>query len=42
VSSGDFSVPEIPASGTDEIAKLGASFNRMRRSLQTAMQELSE
>jgi HAMP domain-containing protein len=42
VSTGDFSVPEIPASGADEISKLGASFNRMRRSLQTAMQELSE
>ncbi|HEV7801030.1 MAG TPA: DUF3365 domain-containing protein [Burkholderiales bacterium] len=42
VSTGDFSIPEIPASGEDEIARLGASFNRMRRSLQTAMQELSE
>jgi HAMP domain-containing protein len=42
VSTGDFSVPEIAAAGQDEIGKLGASFNRMRRSLQTAMHELAE
>lgn len=42
VSTGDFSVPESPASGKDEISVLGAAFNRMRRSLQKAMQELAE
>jgi protein-histidine pros-kinase len=42
VSTGDFSVPESPATGQDEIAVLGASFNRMRRSLQQAMRELTE
>lgn len=42
VSTGDFTVPEIPATGDDEIARLGASFNRMRRSLQRAMKELTD
>lgn len=37
VSTGDFSVPEFGDSGRDEVAVLGASFNRMRRSLETAM-----
>lgn len=40
VSTGDFSVPEVAAQGKDEISVLGASFNRMRRSLQKAMQML--
>ena len=40
VSTGDFSVPEAQAQGKDEISVLGASFNRMRRSLQKAMQML--
>jgi HAMP domain-containing protein len=38
VSTGDFDKAEFPEKGKDEIAVLGASFNRMRRSLQKAMQ----
>jgi methyl-accepting chemotaxis protein len=37
VSVGNFEVPEFAESGRDEIAQLGRAFNRMRRSLQTAM-----
>jgi protein-histidine pros-kinase len=38
VSTGDFAIEELNESGKDEISVLGASFNRMRRSLQQAMQ----
>jgi protein-histidine pros-kinase len=38
VSTGNFDVPELDASRRDEVGVLAASFNRMRRSLQTAMQ----
>ena len=37
VSVGNFEVPEFAETGKDEIAQLGRAFNRMRRSLQTAM-----
>ncbi len=37
VSTGDFEVPEFPASGGDEIGVLASSFNRMRRSLEKAI-----
>jgi len=37
VSVGNFQVPEFAEGGRDEIAQLGRAFNRMRRSLQTAM-----
>jgi protein-histidine pros-kinase len=37
VSVGNFEVPEFAESGADEISQLGRAFNRMRRSLQTAM-----
>ena len=37
VSTGDFEVPEFSGKGGDEIAALGISFNRMRRSLQKAL-----
>lgn len=37
VSMGDFSLPELSEKGRSEIAVLGASFNRMRRSLEMAM-----
>jgi len=37
VSVGNFEVPEFAEAGKDEIAQLGRAFNRMRRSLQTAM-----
>ncbi len=40
VSTGDFSIPEVAAKGKDEISILGASFNRMRRSLEKAMKML--
>lgn len=38
ISTGDFEIEEFSERGRDEIAVLGASFNRMRRSLQKAMQ----
>lgn len=38
VSTGDFSPSEFPEQGRGEIARLGHSFNLMRRSLQKAMQ----
>ena len=37
ISTGDFTVPEFGGKGGDEIAALGTSFNRMRRSLQKAL-----
>jgi protein-histidine pros-kinase len=40
VSTGKTDVPEFNVSGHDEIASLAASFNRMRRSLASAMQML--
>ncbi|MCM8614038.1 DUF3365 domain-containing protein [Accumulibacter sp.] len=38
VSTGDFEQPEFPERGGDEVAVLASSFNRMRRSLEKAMQ----
>ncbi|WP_332777560.1 c-type heme family protein [Polaromonas sp.] len=38
VSTGDFDVPEFSDGGKDEMSVLGNSFNRMRRSLEKAMQ----
>jgi len=38
VSTGDFDVPEFAEGGRDEVAVLGGAFNRMRRSLDKAMQ----
>jgi protein-histidine pros-kinase len=38
VSTGNFEIPEFPETGKDEIALLGRAFNRMRRSLQKALQ----
>jgi HAMP domain-containing protein len=38
VSTGDFNVPEFVDHGRDEVSGLGGSFNRMRRSLEKAMQ----
>ncbi|MBC5764236.1 c-type heme family protein [Ramlibacter albus] len=38
ISTGDFGVPEFTEKGKDEVAVLGSSFNRMRRSLEKAMQ----
>jgi protein-histidine pros-kinase len=38
VSTGDFKVAEFSERGRDEVARLGRAFNRMRRSLEKAMQ----
>ena len=42
VSTGHMEAPEFRVSGKDEIADLSRSFNRMRRSLEKAMQMLGE
>ena len=42
ISTGDFAEPEFKDKGRDEIAVLGSSFNRMRRSLEKAMQMISD
>lgn len=42
VSLGDFSQPEYVKPGSDEISSLSKSFNRMRRSLDSAMKMLDE
>lgn len=42
VSLGDLSAAEFPATGVTEIAALGASFNRMRKSLDKAMRMLGD
>ena len=42
VSTGDFGVPELKDKGRDEVAVLGSSFNRMRRSLEKAMQMIGD
>lgn len=42
ISLGHMDVPELPVTGRDEIAQLAGSFNRMRRSLVTAMKMLGE
>ncbi|MEC9431562.1 MAG: DUF3365 domain-containing protein [Pseudomonadota bacterium] len=42
VSLGDFEVPEYAKPGKDEISSLSASFNRMRRSLESAMKMIDD
>jgi protein-histidine pros-kinase len=42
ISTGDFGVPEFKDKGKDEVAVLGSSFNRMRRSLEKAMQMIGD
>ena len=42
ISTGDFGVPEFKEKGRDEVATLGSSFNRMRRSLEKAMQMIGD
>lgn len=42
VSMGDFSAPEYVKKGKDEISSLSESFNRMRRSLASAMKLLDD
>ncbi len=38
ISTGSTDIPELAESGKDEVAMLATSFNRMRRSLEKAMQ----
>jgi HAMP domain-containing protein len=40
ISKGDLNVPELPAKGSDEIAQLAQSFNRMYLSLVKAIRML--
>ena len=40
VSTGDFDVPEVIVKGSDEVAMLSGSFNRMRISLTKALKML--
>jgi methyl-accepting chemotaxis protein len=42
ISTGDFGEPEFKDKGRDEVAVLGSSFNRMRRSLEKAMQMIGD
>ena len=42
ISKGDLDSPEFDESGRNEISVLGASFNRMRRSLEKAMNMLED
>jgi HAMP domain-containing protein len=42
VSMGDLGVPEYSRAGTDQIARLSGSINRLRRSLQEALRMLSD
>ncbi len=42
ISTGDFNTPEFNEKGKDEVAVLGSSFNRMRRSLEKAMQMIGD
>lgn len=42
ISTGDFGEPEFAEKGKDEVAVLGSSFNRMRRSLEKAMQMIGD
>ena len=42
ISMGKLEMAELPVKGSDEIAVLAGSFNRMRRSLERAMKMLGE
>jgi HAMP domain-containing protein len=42
ISTGNFAEPEFKEKGGDEVAVLGSSFNRMRRSLEKAMQMIGD
>jgi HAMP domain-containing protein len=42
ISLGDLETPELPVTGKDEVADLAEAFNRMRRSLVTAMKMLED
>jgi HAMP domain-containing protein len=42
ISKGQLDVPELPVKGKDEISMLAAAFNRMHRSMSTAMKMLEK
>jgi len=42
ISTGDLTVEELDVVGADEISQLASSFNRMHRSLKTAMNMLGQ
>lgn len=42
ISVGEMDIPELPESGKDEVATLGKSFNRMRRSLEKAISLIND
>ena len=42
VSTGNFAIPEFQETRHGEIGRLGASFNRMRRSLEQAMKMIDD
>jgi len=42
ISNGEFGEPELSESGKDEMSVLSSSFNRMRRSLEKAMQMMED
>lgn len=42
ISMGDLSAPEFTERGSDELSALGASFNRMRRSIENAIHLIDE
>jgi nitrate/nitrite-specific signal transduction histidine kinase len=42
VSMGSLNVEELKISGNDEVASLGRSFNRMHRSLDSALKMLDD
>jgi len=42
ISVGQTDIPELPETGKDEVALLGRSFNRMRRSLEKAMRMIDQ
>jgi protein-histidine pros-kinase len=42
ISTGNMDMPELPASGKDEVAVLARSFNRLRRSLEEAFKMIEE
>jgi HAMP domain-containing protein len=42
ISKGNLEIPELPVSGHNEISVLAASFNRMHRSLKSALKMLGQ
>jgi HAMP domain-containing protein len=42
ISTGNMDLPELPASGKDEVSVLAQSFNRLRRSLEKALRMIEE